>query len=80
VGPVFVVEGLVLAERVEKPGPFTIRVRSRSSVPRKRVQGHAGPTAEIVVPDHEPEELTLSLLRRIEEIAGGRFRLTDTTA
>jgi hypothetical protein len=29
-----------------------------------------GPTAEIVVPDHEPEELTPSLLRRIEEIAG----------
>jgi hypothetical protein len=38
-----------------------------------------GPPAEIVVPDHEPRELTPSLLRRVEEIAGGRFRLTDTT-
>jgi hypothetical protein len=39
-----------------------------------------GPLAEIVVPDHEPRELTPSLLRRVEEIAGGRFRLTGTTA
>lgn len=38
-----------------------------------------GPRAEIVIPDHEPEELTPSLLRRIEELAGGRFQLTDTT-
>lgn len=33
-----------------------------------------GPMAEIVVPDHEPAELTSSLLRRVEEIAGGGFR------
>jgi hypothetical protein len=38
-----------------------------------------GPTAEIVVPDHGPKELTSGLLRRIEEIAGGRFRIVDTT-
>jgi hypothetical protein len=39
-----------------------------------------GPTAEIVVADHEPKELTAGLLRRVEEIAGTRFRLTDPTA
>jgi hypothetical protein len=39
----------------------------------------SGPPAEIIVADREPKELTPGLLRRIEEIAGGRFRLTDTT-
>lgn len=39
-----------------------------------------GPIAEIVVPDHEPKELTAGLVRRIEEIAGVRFRVTDTIA
>jgi hypothetical protein len=57
-----------------------IRLWVLALIPANGCKIMPGPTAEIVVPDHEPEELTPSLLRRIEEIAGGRFRLTDTTA
>lgn len=41
----------------------------------------SGPPVEIVVPDRDPGDVTAGLLRRIEEIAGCRFRLgpgTDT--
>jgi hypothetical protein len=37
-----------------------------------------GPAAEITIPDHEPAELTPSLLRRVEEIAGGKFRVAPS--
>jgi hypothetical protein len=57
-----------------------IRLWVLALIPANGCKIMPGPTAEIVVPDYEPEELTPSLLRRIEEIAGGRFRLTDTTA
>jgi hypothetical protein len=57
-----------------------IRLWLLALIPADGCKVMPGPTAEIVVSDHEPEELTRSLLRRIEEIAGGRFRLTDTTA
>lgn len=37
----------------------------------------SGPAVEIIVPDRDPGDLTASLLRRIEEIAGCRFRPED---
>ncbi|GAA1814808.1 hypothetical protein HC028_09115 [Planosporangium flavigriseum] len=56
-----------------------IRLWLLALIPATGCKITAGPRAEIVIPDHEPEELTPSLLRRVEEIAGGRFRSTDTT-
>jgi hypothetical protein len=40
----------------------------------------SGPAVEIVIPDRDSGELTASLLRRIEEIAGCRFRPVNGTA
>jgi hypothetical protein len=57
-----------------------IRLWVLALIPANGCKIMPGPRAEIMVPDHEPKELTPSLLRRVEEIAGGRFRLTDTTA
>jgi hypothetical protein len=57
-----------------------IRLWLLALIPANGCKIMPGPTAEIVVLDHEPRELTPSLLRRVEEIAGGGFRLTDTTA
>jgi hypothetical protein len=69
-------EHLVLADQqVDR-----IRLWLLALIPASRCKIMPGPAAEIVVPDHEPKELTSGLLRRIEEIAGGSFRLTDTTA
>jgi hypothetical protein len=56
-----------------------IRLWLLALIPATACKIMPGPTAEIVVPDHEPKELSPGLLRRIEEIAGGRFRLTDAT-
>jgi hypothetical protein len=57
-----------------------IRLWLLALIPATRCTVAPGPTAEIVVPDHEPKELTPGLLRRVEEIAGSRFGLRDTTA
>jgi hypothetical protein len=57
-----------------------IRLWLLALIPATDCKIMSGPMAEIVVPDHDSKEVTAGLLRRIEEIAGGRFRLTDTTA
>jgi hypothetical protein len=57
-----------------------IRLWLVALIPARRCTIRPGPAAEIVVPDHEPAEMTAGLLRRVEEIAGGRFRVTDTVA
>jgi hypothetical protein len=51
-----------------------IRLWLMALLPAKECTVARGPAAEITVPGHEPAELTPSLLRRVEEIAGGKFR------
>lgn len=48
-------------------------------IPAARCTIVRGPLAEIIVADHHPTDLTPGLLRRIEEIARGRFRQTEPT-
>lgn len=58
-----------------------IRLWLMALIPATECTVGSGPPVEIVVPDRDPGDVTAGLLRRIEEIAGCRFRLgpgTDT--
>jgi hypothetical protein len=57
-----------------------IRLWLMALIPTNECVVGSGPAVEIVVPDRDPRELTASLLRRIEEIAGCRFRPVNGTA
>jgi len=57
-----------------------IRLWLMALIPTTECVVGSGPAVEIVVPDGDPGDLTASLLRRIEEIAGCRFRPANGTA
>jgi hypothetical protein len=57
-----------------------IRLWLMALIPATECAVGSGPPVEIVVPGSDPSELTASLLRRIEEIAGCRFRPVDGSA
>jgi hypothetical protein len=56
-----------------------IRLWLMALIPAAQCTVGSGPPVEIVIPDRDPRELTASLLRRIEEIAGCRFRSVNGT-
>jgi hypothetical protein len=57
-----------------------IRLWLMAIIPTNDCTVGSGPAVEIVIPDRDPGDLTVGLLRRIEEIAGCRFRPVNGTA
>jgi hypothetical protein len=56
-----------------------IRLWLMALIPATECTIGSGPAVEIIIPDGDPGDLTASLLRRIEEIAGCRFRPVNGT-
>jgi hypothetical protein len=69
-------EQLVLADHEVR----RIRLWLMALIPTNECVVGSGPAIEIVVPDRDPSDLTASLLRRIEEIAGCEFRPVNGAA